>query len=328
MMIDVVPLNRFELFHTGDVAVAEEQGGRVFSPHRISPRCDSDFDARMRAVDIGALRVIYMTYGAELSISSREPLDYYAVNLPLDGAMRLRIGREDVVFDRSQAAMFSPEDSVRMSWSSDLAQLCVRIDSRALVEHVRSMSPTPLRGSLRFRPELPVDGRAAGWLPTLRILEDVLRRSPGRNVPPLVARQLEQLVMTTLVLSQPNSESEVLLAPVPAASLHAVRTACELMQECPEEAFTVADLAARTGVSVRSLQEGFRRQLGTTPTAYLEAVRLDRAWELIEQSDGRTTVADVAYRAGFVHLGRFATAYRKKFGSSPSHALRQRRTPG
>ncbi|WP_414688000.1 helix-turn-helix domain-containing protein [Mycobacterium sp.] len=34
-----------------------------------------------------------------------------------------------------------------------------------------------------------------------------------------------------------------------------------------------------------------------------------------------TTVSDTAYRWGFAHLGRFAVAYRNKFGESPSETL-------
>jgi AraC-like DNA-binding protein len=33
----------------------------------------------------------------------------------------------------------------------------------------------------------------------------------------------------------------------------------------------------------------------------------------------------VAHRAGFAHLGRFATAYRARFGNTPSETLHHRR---
>jgi AraC-like DNA-binding protein len=35
------------------------------------------------------------------------------------------------------------------------------------------------------------------------------------------------------------------------------------------------------------------------------------------------TVAAVAHRWGFAHLGRFAYAYRARFGVSPSETLRE-----
>jgi AraC-like DNA-binding protein len=44
--------------------------------------------------------------------------------------------------------------------------------------------------------------------------------------------------------------------------------------------------------------------------------------ELKASGPDSVTVTQVAGRWGFVHLGRFASAYRRKFGESPSATLR------
>jgi transcriptional regulator GlxA family with amidase domain len=86
----------------------------------------------------------------------------------------------------------------------------------------------------------------------------------------------------------------------------------------------VAELAEIAGMSVRSLQEGFRRHVGCAPMAYLQQVRLLRAHDALRRADPtRITVAAVAHRWGFAHLGRFAAAYRTRFGQTPSETLRQ-----
>ena len=78
-------------------------------------------------------------------------------------------------------------------------------------------------------------------------------------------------------------------------------------------------------MSVRSLQEGFRQHVGSAPMTYLQHVRLVRAHETLRRADPqRVTVASVAHRWGFAHLGRFASAYRSRFGISPSETLRGR----
>uniref|UniRef100_UPI0034DAE5F1 helix-turn-helix transcriptional regulator n=1 Tax=Paractinoplanes polyasparticus TaxID=2856853 RepID=UPI0034DAE5F1 len=78
-----------------------------------------------------------------------------------------------------------------------------------------------------------------------------------------------------------------------------------------------------TGVSERALQAGFQRYVGISPTTYLRQVRLDRVHEELRQADpDRTTVADVAQRWGFRHLGRFAGCYRARYGVSPSQTLK------
>jgi AraC-like DNA-binding protein len=37
------------------------------------------------------------------------------------------------------------------------------------------------------------------------------------------------------------------------------------------------------------------------------------------------SVSEVAFRWGFTHLGRFAGAYKERFGVPPSQTLRERR---
>jgi AraC-like DNA-binding protein len=57
--------------------------------------------------------------------------------------------------------------------------------------------------------------------------------------------------------------------------------------------------------------------------AYLRDVRLGRVHEdLLSAPAGSTTVTDVAYKWGFVHVGRFTKEYRRKFGQLPSRTMR------
>jgi transcriptional regulator GlxA family with amidase domain len=74
---------------------------------------------------------------------------------------------------------------------------------------------------------------------------------------------------------------------------------------------------------VRSLQEGFKRDVGRPPLTYLREVRLRGIRKDLQRATpNSTTVEAVAYRWGFVHMSRFAAAYRSMFGEAPSHTLR------
>ena len=87
---------------------------------------------------------------------------------------------------------------------------------------------------------------------------------------------------------------------------------------------TVGELAVHAHVSVRSLEEGFQRYLGTTPMAYLRRVRLTRIHAEVFSADPvEQTVAAVAQRWGFRHLGRFAQIYREQFKNFPFKPSRQ-----
>jgi transcriptional regulator GlxA family with amidase domain len=103
-----------------------------------------------------------------------------------------------------------------------------------------------------------------------------------------------------------------------------LRRALAFIDEHAAETISLTEIAHAAGLSSRGLQATFRRNLNTTPLAYLRAVRLERAHrDLVEaEPEAGPNVAKVAARWGFNHLGRFATAYRRRFKVYPSQTLR------
>ncbi|MDT7625040.1 MAG: hypothetical protein QOF99_5941, partial [Pseudonocardiales bacterium] len=104
------------------------------------------------------------------------------------------------------------------------------------------------------------------------------------------------------------------------------RRAIAFIEQRPEADIGVADIAAAANVSIRAVQFAFRRQLDTTPMAYLRAVRLDHAHHdlLATDPDHGATVTGIASRWGFYSNSRFATQYRRAYGVTPSHTLHNR----
>jgi len=63
--------------------------------------------------------------------------------------------------------------------------------------------------------------------------------------------------------------------------------------------------------------------MGVPPRRYAQSLRLSRARaDLRDARPGEVTVAEVAAKWGFWHLGRFASTYRATFGELPSQSLR------
>lgn len=87
------------------------------------------------------------------------------------------------------------------------------------------------------------------------------------------------------------------------------------------------DVAAALGVSVRTLQQGFRQWRSTTPNEFLRETRLRLVHAELCRSGEETDVTAVALRHGFTHLGRFSAYYQSAFGELPSTTLRRRRLP-
>jgi len=103
-----------------------------------------------------------------------------------------------------------------------------------------------------------------------------------------------------------------------------IRTAVEHIHAHAHEPLTVSDLARVADLSVRGLQEAFHRTLDRSPMQYLREVRLRRAHEdLLQASPAQVSVADVAARWGFTHMGRFSGEYLRRFGEYPKVTLRR-----
>jgi AraC-like DNA-binding protein len=87
---------------------------------------------------------------------------------------------------------------------------------------------------------------------------------------------------------------------------------------------TIRDIAQAQGQSVRSLEVAFRSIRGVSPGRYLAELRLQAARALLLAEDGPASVTEVCLTCGIGHQGRFAAAYRARFGEPPSETLRRR----
>jgi AraC-like DNA-binding protein len=142
---------------------------------------------------------------------------------------------------------------------------------------------------------------------------------------PLLAGRLWQTVLSGLLAATADRYRDDRARRERTRRPRVVKRAIDAMEAEPDRPFTAASLAAISGASVRTLQEGFRRHVGVPPMVYLRRLRLARAHADLRAADpGRETVASVAHRWGFAHLGRFAAAYRAEYGRPPADTLHDR----
>lgn len=110
-------------------------------------------------------------------------------------------------------------------------------------------------------------------------------------------------------------------SPSGGAADQTARRARDFMFEHYAEIETLADVAQHCGVSLRTLQQRFRSDMGLSPHKALTDIRLDASRRYLLSGDPRVNVTEAAMGSGFSHLGRFAAAYAKKYGELPSATL-------
>lgn len=94
-----------------------------------------------------------------------------------------------------------------------------------------------------------------------------------------------------------------------------VRSAMAFIHENFAEAISRRDIAQRIGLTEDHLTFCFRRELGTTPIAYLQRYRINRAKRLLKES--QQTIADIAMNVGFADRGYFSRIFHREVGLSP-----------
>ncbi|CAM5288091.1 AraC family transcriptional regulator OS=Kitasatospora aureofaciens OX=1894 GN=GCM10010502_19960 PE=4 SV=1 [Kitasatospora aureofaciens] len=145
----------------------------------------------------------------------------------------------------------------------------------------------------------------------------LLRRDHGAAYAAQVARHM------VLPPHREGSQLQYAAAPAPARADESLAPLLDWAQERLGERLTLDDLAARAGLSGRTLSRRFTEQLGTSPGQWLLARRIDAARALLEQTD--LPVEAVAARVGLASavnlrrrfhaaLGTTPGAYRRTFG--------------
>lgn len=283
--------------------------------------------AQFGVLSLGPLTVGDLTCGADIRLTSAGGLGAYHVSLVLSGYLAWRQGASEPRLSTvSRAAVCQPVGNIVVErWSGDARLLSVKIERTALESHLEQLLGTPLQTPLRLGSSLDVTrGPGRTWAGLIHLLASESECADGLLGQPMIAERLVDAVLGGLLLSTDHQYREELERPDRRSAPRAVRLVTEAIHAHPERPYTAAALAALAKISVRTLQERFQHHLGTTPMAYLREVRLARAHdELWDAEWGAITVAEVAHRWGFTHLGRFGTSYRRKYGRLPSETLRR-----
>jgi AraC-like DNA-binding protein len=291
----------------------------LYYPARVEPLGPASADVGLlRGVRTEHLTVGVMRFGRSTLVDPGRTGAGYHVNVTLAGRIASATDDEEAVSTAGDATVFAPHRTHRLTHCAEgAAQLGIRVDRDLVDTELEALLGRPVRAPLEFALEFDLSSPAGrAWRASLDLLLSELDNPDGLIGRPEVRSYHERLLATGLLFAQRHSYTEALQGGGAPATPRSVRRVIDLVQGDPQEPYTVGDLARAAGVSARRLQEAFREHVGTTPMGYLRSVRLDRVHE--ELRAGTAGVTEAAYRWGFTHLGRFARAYRERFGVLPS----------
>jgi AraC-like DNA-binding protein len=313
-------------FRTRSPERAIERCAVSFYPHRLEllGRAHS-FGLLERVTCVGPITLGDITYETDVRMYLDESRPSYHVCVPLRGWIQARHRGQELTSTPALGSILRPDAGITVTrWPGGSRHLQVKIDQLAVDRALETLLLEGLDSPVAFGAALPVQpGAAQDWVRLLLMVHRQLQCPDPLLQHSLVWDPLVESLIHGLLLVAEHPYSQALAGPAAPGRPGVVRDAMDIIEAGPHLPLTTSTLARQCHVSVRTLQEGFRRHLGMSPMAYLRVVRLQRAHRDLRSADAdHSTVASIAHRWGFTHLGRFAAAHKEMFGETPLHVLR------
>lgn len=323
-MTAVSPLCKFEKFSTESLEFVRRAMTEAYCSHGVlSVEPKAKLAARHNQADFGGLSLNYLTYGVNLTVTVPELPDFFLVDFPISGRANYRVAETEFACSSGQCSIISPGDSLRSEWSPDCALLTLKIDRRSVERVLADLLERPILKPIRFEPMLDCSrGAGASLRALVRYLVteiddvDFLRHSPHW------CRQLKRAVISGLLSTQRHTYSSALEARSDAVSPKCVRRVEAFIRENLGNALTIKSIVAEAAVPERTLFAAYKKYRGMPPLAHHRALRLQAAREDLMNARTKDTVAAIACRWGFYHLGHFSRDYAARYGEKPSDTLK------
>jgi len=159
---------------------------------------------------------------------------------------------------------------------------------------------------------------AAGGAATADLMLSLISNEHGPDLANAVA---DQMIYTT---ARTDKDEQRLSIPSRIGVRHPkLSGVIKMMEGNLEEPISPPELASQAGMSTRQLERLFRRYLNRSPKRYYMELQLQKARNLLMQTD--MSVINVALASGFASPSHFSKCYRAQFHTTP---YRERGTAG
>jgi AraC-like DNA-binding protein len=325
-MIGVMPTSRGPdagPLRTRNLDEAIDAVTRVYCPHTV------EIVGRARGID-AVLKVTHSTFQPLVNLSYSTPVKIDAQNFSrlflmmhcASGAASTTQEHRTAEWKTGQTMPFSANFDTQLWFDRAFVQKSVRLDMDRLEAQCARWLGYPLVERLRFDLRPFSDELEQIWQRTLTY---GWSNETGLPLAGAAKAALDEYLLTLLLHHHPHNYSDELARSVPTPVPGIVRRAERFIIDNASASITVSDVADHLGISLRSLQAGFRQWRETTPNAFLRRARLQLVRDELLRSGQDANVTTAALRHGFSHLGRLSALYRSAFGEDPSATLRRGR---
>lgn len=293
--------------------------------HHLSVANPVAVQFRHSGIQLTELNVSQIQYGTSVTVDL-EPMDeYYSISLPITGTQSLTHGDHTTDSDKYHGIIICPNQPVQLTMSGNCRKRLVRICRSALERQLSNLLGTAIEGPVIFEPNIEAEkGKMASWWRMVKNLEQEQKHDISLFADGPILAHAEEMLIAGLLYGQPHNYTEELTRITTITVPLYVRRAQRYLHEHARQVPIIENIVAASGVSKRTLYEGFKRCYGIPPMQYLRELRMAGVREELRSIKGNDDITTIALRWGFTHLGRFTGEYKKRFNELPSTTLAQR----
>ncbi|HEV7610915.1 MAG TPA: AraC family transcriptional regulator [Steroidobacteraceae bacterium] len=279
----------------------------------------------LSSLDLGACGLTNLKYGFDVDIDAGCIEDTYLVKWTLAGEGQVRSGDRRAITSPRSIVITEPTAHTRIRMTAECQHLTVRVSRHALMETLAAKLRCPPRKDVKFDLEIPMDSDfARAWCELVTHICHVSATAPAALASEGVRRQYARTLMEIMLSAAPHSHADSINEAANRATAWHVGRARDYVHEHLSEGISIADIAARVGVTPRTLQNGFRKAFNLTPAEYIRRARVDALHRALLAADATAGVTNLMSNVGIVNFGRYAQYYREQIGVSPSTTLKQK----
>jgi AraC-like DNA-binding protein len=295
-------------------------------PHLNLLTNPDQFSMSQRVGRMGLVTLSEIAIDSCMSMDAGEECRAYRVVIPLSGRIEGLVRGFSLAGGPGTASLYPPRGRTAVRWASGSRLISLKIDRSAVHDALSDALGRELTSEPDFAPVMLTNAAPAqSWINLVVSFKQQLFRPDSVVRHPLVGLPFVDSLVRGFLFAAEHPYRDALTRDERLGAPRAIRTAVQIIEDEAHLPLTLAEIAARSHISVRTLQQGFQRHLGTSPMAYLREVRLRRAHQTLLRSDPSTvTVTSVAYQWGFTNVGRFAAVHAARYRETPAETLRRR----
>ena len=318
------PLDKFYLLNTSEADEARAIVSRVFCDHTLVPKKAGAIKALHNRAQLSQISLNYMEYGADVTVEPGCLKDFFLFQLPLEGAAEICTHNDSFTTAKGISSAINPSEYTKMHWNKDCKKLMVQVKREAMEERLSRILMRPIEKPILFHHQVKDSQNPhAGtwWRQVWNLVHEIDEgHDPWRSH--FLLEDLERNLLTSLLFSFNHNYLDLLKAQDSTAAPRHVKQVEDYIQAHLKDNITIDDLVDISGVSSRSIFNGFKSFRGTTPMKYILQARLEKVREELMLPFQDKSVTDIATKWNFTQLGRFSATYKKVYGESPSDTLR------